>query len=221
MIGIVISGRKEAKKFVSMPEYKKQFKNKLAINAFPGTLNILTDYTPLLKRIDGIEIKGFVKNGKEYGSVKCFPARIGKIKAAIIIPEKSNNEYAEVISKYNLREKLNLKDGDEVKIELIPFIKRRRKYMLECKEDNKKAKIRIYYGNPLNDPLIEGCEEKKGNKVLPSSIVASLIFEGDEKENFNRLIKWVKKKYSIMYPPVLIEYGSLKEWQIEIKWNSN
>ena len=219
-MGIVISGRKDGKKFVSMEEYKKQFKEKLKIEPFPGTLNILSDYTRILKKLDGIIINGFVKDGVKYGNVKCFPVKIGKIKAAIIMPEKGDNNYLEIISKYNLREKFLLKDGDEVKIEFLPFVKKRRKYFLECRENDKKGKIRIYYGNPLiDDSLMEGCQEKKGGKVLPSAMVASLLFERDEKESFKKLMKWTKKRYSIMYPPLLIDYGVLKEWQIEIKWN--
>ena len=217
MMGVVISGKKKARKFMAMEEYKRRFKNKLGINPYEGTLNVMTAYKKILERIDGITINGFKKNGKSYGRVKCFPVGIKKLKAAIIIPERSKEDYIEIISKHNLREKLNLKDGDEIKIDFVPFVKVRRKMLLDCGED---GKIKIYYEEPfLKNPLVEECEERKGNKILPSRIVASLIFDGDEKQSFKKLISWTKKRYSIMYPPVLIDYGMLKEWQIEIKWN--
>lgn len=221
MIGIVTSGRKKAKNFMSMEEYKKQFKEELGINPYAGTLNILSPYKKILEEMDGIMVRGFIRKGKKYGGVKCFPVKIGRLKAAIVIPEKSKEEYLEIISKHNLREKLQLKDGDKIKIKFIPFLKWRRKYLLDCEEGEKKTRIKIYYENPLlKNPLIEGCEERKGNKVLPSRIVASMIFEGNEKENFKKLLTWTKKRYSIMYPPILIDYGQLKEWQLEIKWNT-
>ncbi|KAA0007056.1 MAG: CTP-dependent riboflavin kinase [Thermoplasmata archaeon] len=219
MMGVVISGKKKARKFMAMEEYKRRFKDKLGINPYEGTLNVATPYKKILEKIDGVAIDGFKKNGKSYGKVKCFPVRIKKLKAAIIIPERSKEDYIEIISKHNLRERLNLKDGDEIKIDFVPFVKVRKKMLLDCGEE-KNGKIKIYYEEPLlKNPLIEECEERRGNKVLPSRIVASLIFDGNEKQSFKKLVSWIKKRYSIMYPPVLIDYGSLKEWQIEIKWN--
>ncbi len=220
MIGIVTSGKKRAKNFMSMVEYKKQFKEKLGLNPYAGTLNILSPHKKILEEMDGIMVEGFVRKGKKYGRVKCFPVKIGRIKAAIVIPEKSREDYLEIISKYNLRKKLKIEDGDKIEIKFVPFLKWRRKYLLDCEEGREKATLKIYYESPLlKNPLIEGCNEGKGNKVLPSRMVASLIFEGEEKENFKKLLTWTKKRYSIMYPPVLIDYGSLKEWQLEIKWN--
>lgn len=221
MIGIVISGLKEARSLICIDEYKKQFKEKLGINPYPGTLNFISPYNKILNEIDGILIDGFEKNKIIYGKVKCFPSKVNGINSAILIPEKRKHNHLELISEFNLREKLKLRDGDKITIEFLPFIKKRRKYLLKCC-DEENAKIKIYYDNPLiKNPLIEYCNEnKEGKKILPSRIVASLIFEEDIKKNYEKFIKWVRKKHSILYPPILIDYGKIKEWQIEIKWNN-
>jgi len=216
MIGRVVSGGKKAAKFIAMEEYRKEFKRKIGINPYPGTLNLIVDKKEYLSEIDGIYINGFTKNGKRFGGVKCFPAIIEHVKCAVIIPEKSKEKYVEVISSYNLRRKLNLKDGDTVKLNFIPFVKKRKKLRMDCEG----GKIKIYYDKPtFKKPLMEECGGD-GRRLLPPFPVACLIFEEGEKENYEKLMRWIRKKgYSIMYPPVLISHGKLKEWQIEIKWN--
>jgi len=222
MKGIIIGGLGEGKKFMGMDEYRIQFKEKLGINVFPGTLNIITDCDKIFKEMDGIIIPGFKKGEIEYGGVKCFPVMVNGEKAAIIIPEKTKHNNLEIIAEFNIRKKFRLKDGDEIEINFQPFVKLRRKYILDCIEGYEKAKIRIYYESPLiKNPMMEGCEERKNDRILPSRYVASLIFEDDWKKNYKKLMEWIKKRYSIMSYPVLIDYGKLKEWQIEIKWNKN
>ena len=220
MKGKVVSGRKEGIFFTSIYEYKEQFKEKLGILPFPGTLNFVSEVD--LNGIDGIIINGFVKNNVSYGSVTSFPVKIGKMNGAILIPDKRHHNHLEIISECNLRKKLNLRDGDEIKLKFVPFIKRRRKYILRCDEGYKrKAKIKIYYDSPLiKNPLMESCNEGQGCKIIPSRMVASMIFEKNAKKSYEKFIKWVKERYSILSPPILIEHNPLKEWQIEVKLNN-
>lgn len=122
--GIAFSGSGEGAYYISLPKYFKQIEEKLGFKPYPGTLNIKLNEDFLRKRsfIDnskGIKIEGFEEGGKKFGPGKCFPAIInGKIKGAIIIPEKTryNSSVIEIISKEYLRGALNIKDGDKVRI---------------------------------------------------------------------------------------------------------
>ncbi|MFH1977894.1 MAG: DUF120 domain-containing protein [Candidatus Aenigmatarchaeota archaeon] len=105
--GIVVSGAREGEIYV--PRYNKIFLEKLGFEAFPGTLNIRVEEKPVLENeIKIIPDKGF--------KLKCFNISIHDNKGAIIVPEetKHSENILEIVSPINLREKLNLKDGDEV-----------------------------------------------------------------------------------------------------------
>jgi riboflavin kinase len=59
------------------------------------------------------------------GSLKCFPCLINGAHGAIAIPERTHHgpEVLEIISPFNLRDRLGLKDGDCVKVEVIGYEK--------------------------------------------------------------------------------------------------
>ncbi len=117
-IGVVIKGMSKGALFVAMPFYQKQFKKKLGFKPFPGTLNLRV--TPRVKREigkqNGIKISG--KKGN--GSAKCFAVEISGLQCFVIIPTKSMHpaNTIEVLSRYNLRKKLHLRNGCRVKIEI-------------------------------------------------------------------------------------------------------
>ena len=124
--GLVTEGLKDGKYYLSLNEYKKRIKDKLGFKPFPGTLNIRLsiesrDLKERLKRMNGIEIDGFKKGNRIFGSIKCFNCEINGIKSSIIIPERTHYDSSilEIISPYELRKKLNLKNGDELIVRLI------------------------------------------------------------------------------------------------------
>ena len=121
--GIVISGLGEGAYFMSMSHYKKEIKEKLGFDAYPGTLNIKIDkeQKSKLKIINPIKLIGFKENNKTFGGVSCYKAKIGNIDGAIIIPDinKHKEDIIEFIAPVNVKSDLNIKDGDEVKIQLI------------------------------------------------------------------------------------------------------
>jgi len=127
--GEVVSGLKEGGYYMRVPEYKDQFKRKLGFSPYPGTLNLKMKNEEDIKsrqeleRFGGINIEGFIKDGRTFGSVKCFRAKLGTFLGAVIMPARTHHglNTLEFISKEKIRSKLNLKDGDEVcvKIEAI------------------------------------------------------------------------------------------------------
>jgi len=118
--GKVITGLGQGKQFMSMPEYKQQFQEKLGFTPFEGTLNIEIEKELILGKPFTV-ISGFTKGEKEFGSIGCFNGKLNKTPVIIISPEKSQHmpNIIEVIAKQELRKSLHLKDGDEVEIEVL------------------------------------------------------------------------------------------------------
>jgi riboflavin kinase len=123
--GRVVSGLKDGRYYLSLPQYVKQFKKKLGFTPFPGTLNVVIkdiNKKLLLTKMKGITVDGFSFGNRVLGRVKCFPVMInGKVKGAIALPDRSHysSDTIEIISRHNLRRELKLKDGSKVDIELL------------------------------------------------------------------------------------------------------
>lgn len=124
--GKVVDGLKDGRYYLSLNEYVKNIEKKLGFKPYPGTLNIrLTDTEDIetkerLQRMNGIEIEGFKKKGRVFGSIKCFRCKVDGIGASIIIPERSHygSEILELISPVELRRKMKLKNEYEVLVKV-------------------------------------------------------------------------------------------------------
>ncbi len=120
--GELKSGMGEGKYYISQEGYMVQFREKLGISPYPGTLNITInpEYENILRRIrsaDGIHIEGFKDKERTFGGVKCFPGRIDGTGAWLIFPARSSyTDVVEIISDRFLRNDLKLQDGDELSI---------------------------------------------------------------------------------------------------------
>lgn len=124
--GKVVTGLGEGQYYMSLEGYKNQFESKLGFTPYPGTLNLmLTDKSIVLrKRLDessGIPLHGFTSESRTFGGGKCFHVLIGKIKGAVIIPDRSHypNDLLEVTSSKNLRNALGLKNGDQLSVKVL------------------------------------------------------------------------------------------------------
>ncbi|MEM2925643.1 MAG: DUF120 domain-containing protein [Halobacteria archaeon] len=129
--GRVITGLGEGQYYMSLNGYVKQFEKILGFKPFPGTLNLQLDETSTLerKRLNhGIPLHGFKSHQRTYGGGEVYPAKLGKIKGAVVskikgavvIPERTHYppDILEFIAPFNLRQKLNLKDGDLVEVRI-------------------------------------------------------------------------------------------------------
>jgi riboflavin kinase len=128
---VVIKGRAmggvgEGRYYVSLEGYRKQFVEKLGFDPYPGTLNLKISKEQMYfrRRLDeeeGIKIEGFSTEDRTFGEVKAFHCRIDGIKGAVVLPRRTHYpaDVLEVIAPVYLREKLELKDGDTVEVEVI------------------------------------------------------------------------------------------------------
>ena len=121
--GRVFSGKGEAAKFIELPWVKKQIVEKLGFTPYRGTLNIELvkeefEKKASLERAQAIEVspvKGFSRG-------RCFKANLmDKLECAIVIPKIPNypENVIEVIAPTNVREKLQLRDGDPVEVKIL------------------------------------------------------------------------------------------------------
>ncbi len=126
--GTVFSGLGEGAYYVTRPYYRKQFIQKLGFDPYPGTLNlkIISEYDAKMRsELDaypGIEIEGYTNEDRAYGSNKCFRAVVNnREKGAVVIALRTHydSSVVEIIAPTCLRDRLKLKDGHKVKVEVF------------------------------------------------------------------------------------------------------
>jgi riboflavin kinase len=126
--GTVFSGFGEGAYYITRDPYRRQFKEKLGFDPYPGTLNlkINSEYDANVRQelesYPGIEIRGFSNEDRTYGSVKCFHAAVNnKEKGAVVLALRTlyNSSVLEVMSPVYLRGRLKLKDGSRARIEVF------------------------------------------------------------------------------------------------------
>jgi riboflavin kinase len=124
--GTLFSGIGEGAWYVGQSGYRRQFAEKLGFDPFPGTLNLrlrreYEDERRLLETLPPIEIEGFRDGERTFGPVICHKAKInGAEDGALISAVRTHygGDVIELIAPSNLRAKLELKDGDIVKVRI-------------------------------------------------------------------------------------------------------
>ncbi|WNY27430.1 winged helix-turn-helix domain-containing protein/riboflavin kinase [Methanolapillus ohkumae] len=121
--GTIVSGVGEGKYYISIDGYRKQFEEKLCFQPYPGTLNVRVreyclPHRKKLKEMPSVKINGFSDGGRTFGEGYCYPSEIRGVSCAIIVPERTHyqEDLLEIIAPVNLRETLDLKDGDDVSV---------------------------------------------------------------------------------------------------------
>ena len=127
--GRVVSGMGEGAYYMSLAGYKKQFKEKLGYEPYPGTLNVkLTEQVFMNARRElgkhpSVFIDGFSDGTRTYGWVKCYRALINEsaVKhAAVLVLERTHYDdtMLEVISPESIKQKAGIKNGDRIKMQV-------------------------------------------------------------------------------------------------------
>jgi riboflavin kinase len=122
--GKIITGLGEGQYYISLEGYRKQFREKLGFDPYPGTLNLRLDLASIeiRKTINcNIRISGFTDNNRTFGSGSCFNVKISDLRGAVIVPERTHypEDIIEIIAPVNLRDYLNVNDGNTVRVEVL------------------------------------------------------------------------------------------------------
>lgn len=123
--GTVFSGFGEGVYYLSQKGYKSQFERKIGFAPCSGTLNLRLSPSEVVKRREletypAILVRGFRRGSRQFGDVRCYPAVInGEVEGAAILINRTHYDESvlEVIAPVHLRSKLNLKDGNKVKLQ--------------------------------------------------------------------------------------------------------
>jgi len=127
--GEVVSGLFQGAYYISKEGYQRQIKAKLGFEAFPGTLNVRIKEKEYhkrrkLERGPSISLNGFKDEEREFGAARVYPCIINdEEEGALIVAERSSHDYSvmEIISPQYLRRKMELADGDKIKVVFLPL----------------------------------------------------------------------------------------------------
>jgi riboflavin kinase, archaea type len=120
--GVVASGMGEGGYYICQKPYMDQFMSVLGFTPFEGTLNVKVNKEDLgklevMRGTPGHMIKGFVSEGRSFGNVIAYKAKVKNIECAIVIPERSHYiDTLEIVCQYHLRRTLSIGDGDHVDV---------------------------------------------------------------------------------------------------------
>jgi riboflavin kinase len=120
--GRIFTGKTEGAKFIRLRWVERQIKDKLGFLPYAGTLNIrLTEESigrkKALTRANSLDILP----AKGYCHGRLFRAHLENVECAVVFPQIADypEDVIEVIASANLREKLDLADGDSVKVKIM------------------------------------------------------------------------------------------------------
>jgi len=120
--GKVSSGLGEGKKFTQLPWVKRLIREKLGFEPYPGTLNLrLSSNVKISKMLDKFSCIRISSRG-DFASGRLYKALISsEVHGAVIRPEVPDypEDIIEILAPIGLREKFNLRDGDEVEVKIL------------------------------------------------------------------------------------------------------
>jgi riboflavin kinase, archaea type len=117
--GKVFTGEGNGKKYLALPWVQRQVKEKLGFKPFLGTLNLkLTRESSLRRKLLEKNESPTICPAEGYCVGVLLKATVDAMECAVIIPKVKNypENVLEIIAPVNLREKLKVKDDDEVAV---------------------------------------------------------------------------------------------------------
>jgi len=121
--GALFSGLGDGAKFVKLDWVESQIEEKLGFRPFYGTINLRLDKASIdiVRKLKDNEGAKIIPSDPKFCIAKTFRAKImGKVEGAIILPEATvhGEDTLELLAPVNLREELNLEDGQLVEVEI-------------------------------------------------------------------------------------------------------
>jgi len=127
--GVVSSGLYEGAYYISKDGYRLQIIDKLGFDPYPGTLNVTVTGENLEKkrhveRGPGVRIEGFSDGERSFGACTCYPLVLNdEVEGALLVADRSIHEpeVLEIVSPHYIRKRLELSDGDKVRVRFVPL----------------------------------------------------------------------------------------------------
>ncbi len=124
--GRLTSGASKGQQFTQIDWARRQFIEKLGIDPFPGTLNLIVDEPESMSVWDEIKSTPGVRienpnSGPNDCSARCYPVSIGgQLEAAIVLPEVAGylTNQIEIIAPARVRDAFGINDGDPLTLEV-------------------------------------------------------------------------------------------------------
>ncbi len=126
LLGRLATGSGQGKQFTRLDWAREQFLDKLGIDPFPGTINLIVEDSESmkvwnrLKGTPGVRIDN-PNDGPHDCDARCYPVSIdGQIDAAIVLPEVAGSSpvQIEIIAAVGFRDALDVDDGDSLRLEI-------------------------------------------------------------------------------------------------------
>jgi CTP-dependent riboflavin kinase len=126
ILGRLATGSGQGKHFTRLDWARQQFSEKLGIDPFPGTINLIVGDSESMKvwhRLKGTPGVRIVNpnDGPHDCDARCYPVSIdGQIDAAIVLPEVARYSpvQIEIIAAMGIRDALGIDDGDSLRLEI-------------------------------------------------------------------------------------------------------
>ena len=117
--GKVSSGEGTGSSFVNLPWAKRQFREKLKFNPYPGTLNLRLSPEVGIEELRDVTRGIKIEAPEGFYGGRCFEASVsGKVRGAAVVPDVPDYSFdiLEILAPINLRDVLGLKDGMELTV---------------------------------------------------------------------------------------------------------
>lgn len=120
--GKIFTGMGVGKEYLSLEPYQKKIKDITGFEPFAGTLNLRCKQEGVESFLDSLEaerIDSFTFEGDKYSGINVYKVSLQGVDVAILRMDVTDygSEVVEVVANDNLREELDLEDGDEVKLQ--------------------------------------------------------------------------------------------------------
>ena len=122
--GVLRDGLRVAAGFTELPWVREQFRRKLGLEIWPGTVNLQVQDPAGLAALARLRAGGGVPIDPPdagYCVGRCFPARIGGLPAAVVVPHVADYpaDKLELIAAVHVRDALGLQPGDRVAVTIL------------------------------------------------------------------------------------------------------
>ena len=122
--GRLFSGMGVAGDYLDLQPYQEKISSITGFRPFPGTLNLRVDKDRLEEVVDSLEslrIDGFEYKGENYSGLDVYMVEVDGLKGAYIDLDVTDygDEVIEVIAPDKLRQRLDIRDGEEVNVDFL------------------------------------------------------------------------------------------------------